>query len=111
MNREQAKAMLPLIQAFAEGKEVQVRGPRDVWGTGENLCFDGSIEDYRIKPEEKWDWAIYCTHKSSKREVFHDIIMASTEEEAKRACAEEEGVRAIYHKYRYARVEGSKVEA
>lgn len=111
MNREQAKAMLPLIQAFAEGKEIQHKNRYGFWIGVESPCFEGSIENYRIKPEEKWDWAIYCTHKSSKREVFHDIIMASTEEEAKRACAEEEGVRAIYHKYRYARVEGSKVES
>lgn len=31
MNREQAKKLLPIIQAFAEGKTIQVKGPDNRW--------------------------------------------------------------------------------
>lgn len=49
MTREEAKELLPIIKAFAEGKTIQFRG-RDV----EESSFDGSLNDYRIKPEPKY---------------------------------------------------------
>lgn len=31
MNREQAKELLPIIQAFAEGKTIQVKASDGLW--------------------------------------------------------------------------------
>lgn len=61
MTRERAKELLPVMQAYAEGKEVQYRASdyeRDEWiSTGDPIWF--GHYDYRIKPEppqpeEKW---------------------------------------------------------
>ena len=49
MTREEAKELLPIIQAFAEGKTIQFR-ERDI----EEPSFDGCINEYRIKPESKY---------------------------------------------------------
>lgn len=51
MNREQTKELLPIIQAFAEGKTIQAAGGRgwyDVDNINSNSC------KYRIKPEPKY---------------------------------------------------------
>ena len=53
MNRKEIKKILPVIQAFAEGKEIQVKGGNN-WRTSEDLNFDLSPEEYRIKPEPKY---------------------------------------------------------
>ena len=49
MTREEAKELLPIIQAFAEGKTIQFR-ERDI----EEPSFDGCINEYRIKSEPKY---------------------------------------------------------
>lgn len=54
MNREQAKDLLPIIQAFAEGKEIEYRskGFNEEWREMHEmpgLSFDS--HEYRIKPE------------------------------------------------------------
>lgn len=60
MNREEAKALLPIIQAFAEGKTIQMEMIDGTWTDREQLSID-DIEDiidspkiYRIKPESKY---------------------------------------------------------
>lgn len=56
MNSEKAKALLPVITAFAEGKEVQVNsGTKEhpTWFTRTDLCFDWAVENYRVKPEPR----------------------------------------------------------
>lgn len=55
MNRQQAKGLLPIIQAFAEGKTIQSRfiNGSNTWWDDNNLSFgDGVL--YRIKPEPKY---------------------------------------------------------
>lgn len=58
MNRQQAKELLPIIQAFAEGKTIQVKGPDNRWYDYKNktckLNFDSDPQDYCIKPEPKY---------------------------------------------------------
>ena len=49
MTREEAKELLPIIKAFAEGKTIQFR-ERDI----EEPSFDGCFNEYRIKPEPKY---------------------------------------------------------
>ena len=58
MNREQAKEMLPIIQAFAEGKTIQVKASDGLWygREGENCEFNFNADPqvYRIKSEPKY---------------------------------------------------------
>lgn len=56
MTIEEIKEMLPIMQAFAEGKPIQFRKGYD-WidiKTGEDLSFLRPPSDYRIKPESKY---------------------------------------------------------
>lgn len=56
MNRNQAKALLPIIQEYAEGKTIQsryVKGDTSLWYDDEDPSFDDDLE-YRIKPEPKF---------------------------------------------------------
>ena len=54
MTRENAKQLLPIIQAYAEGKEIQYL----VWGNDDwrtlrgNPHFEESADRYRIAPEK-----------------------------------------------------------
>ncbi len=55
MTREQAKDLLPIIQAFAEGKIIEFRNKSfKEWVEIENPSFDPTITNYRIKPEPKY---------------------------------------------------------
>ena len=51
MNREQTKAMLPFLQAFAEGKDVQYQNFVGNWVTLASIGESEQPERYRIKPE------------------------------------------------------------
>lgn len=57
MTREEAKALLPIIQAYAEGKTIQTKIKTDSTGLAEawidviNPDLDGNPGCYRIKPE------------------------------------------------------------
>lgn len=56
MNRNQAKALLPIIQAYAEGKAIEsrcIKGDKSLWYNDEDPSFDDDFE-YRIKPEPKF---------------------------------------------------------
>ena len=56
MNRERAKELLPIIEAFAEGKEIEMQGNSIGWEDGgEQLSFDTELE-YRIKPQPREFW-------------------------------------------------------
>ena len=52
MTREQAKELLPIIQAFAEGKTIQVWA-NDTWQDEEYPSF-GELSLFRIKQEPKY---------------------------------------------------------
>lgn len=53
MNRKQAKEMLPIIQAFAEGIGVETKTGSG-WISIENMSFAGNPDSYRIKPEPEY---------------------------------------------------------
>ena len=56
MDRNQAKALLPIIQAYAEGKAIEsrcIKGDKSLWYNDEDPSFDNDFE-YRIKPEPKY---------------------------------------------------------
>ena len=55
MDRNQAKALLPIIQAFAEGKEIEIFDwTKKMWETAILPHFDCDSIFYRIKPEPKY---------------------------------------------------------
>ena len=57
MTREEAKILLPIIQAFSEGKTIQSRCITDempLWWDDNNPTFEIDDFDYRIKPEPKY---------------------------------------------------------
>ena len=57
MTREEAKELLPIIQAFAEGKPIQdkIEGITDWVDTDEiNFVYEGTKIKHRIKSEQKY---------------------------------------------------------
>ena len=81
MNRERAKELLPIIQAFAEGKEVQYYSTNnDKWIDVTNAVFDGSAR-FRLKPEPKYVWinvygeGVGCNYYSKQEaELYLSLI-------------------------------------
>lgn len=72
MNRNQAKDLLPIIQAFAEGKCVETKTGSG-WISIENMSFAGKPDSYRIKPEPKYrpfKNAEECWEEMQKHECF-----------------------------------------
>ncbi len=55
MNKDNAKDYLPLVQALAEGKTIQLKAFGQ-WIDLENPDFVYSLKHYRIKPEPKKEW-------------------------------------------------------
>ena len=55
MTREEAKELLPIIQAFSEGKTIEIYNNRE-WNDLiiESVNFDCEPSCYRIKPEPKY---------------------------------------------------------
>lgn len=53
MTREQAKKLLPVIQAFSEGKDIETKTGSG-WISIESMSFAGNPDSYRIKPEPKY---------------------------------------------------------
>lgn len=57
MTREEAAKLLPIIKAFAEGKQIQCKVSDDKGGKWVNTfhpTFDVENFGYRIKPEAKY---------------------------------------------------------
>ena len=76
MNRNQAKEILPIIQAFIDGKQIQHLYNK--WEDIENLTSDLIInpELYRIKPEPKYrpfKNAEECWKEMQKHQPFGSI--------------------------------------
>lgn len=57
MTRKEVKLLMPVLQAFAEGKTLQIRKlDEETWydTTKDNLNFNLYNYDYRVKPELKY---------------------------------------------------------
>lgn len=58
MNRQQAKELLPVIQAFAEGKTIQLKSSDGLWYNREGeeceINFNEDPQKYRINQEPKY---------------------------------------------------------
>ena len=56
MTREEVKEMLPVLQAFVDGKTIEsrcIKGDKSLWYDDEDPSFDYDFE-YRIKPEPRY---------------------------------------------------------
>ena len=53
-NAQRLLSLLPIIQAAAEGKEIQTSYRQEPWKTCNDICFTSPLECYRIKPEPRW---------------------------------------------------------
>ena len=68
MTPEQAKEFLPIITAFAEGKDIEFNLPGDGlgWQRTSTLCFSSEPFNYRIKPEiYKYKRYVYTNNNQS----------------------------------------------
>lgn len=57
MDRKQVKEILPVLQAFAEGKTIQsrcIKGDKSLWYDDEDPSFNDDDLEYRIKPESEY---------------------------------------------------------
>jgi len=64
MNREIWAPILPVIQAFVEGKQVQQKGYDNRWHDTDTM-YAVLGREYRIKPESKPDVVIYLGQELS----------------------------------------------
>ena len=96
MTREEAKELLPIMQAFAEGKTIEYRGIGGAWKVANTPTWSSHLI-YRIKPEPKYRpfktneecWNEMQKHqpfgwlKSKKNGRFHCIGEVSWSDEFK----------------------------
>ena len=54
MTREEAKRMLPIMQAYADGKTIEMLCYNDEWKKVDEPSFKVDPKYYRIKPESKY---------------------------------------------------------
>jgi hypothetical protein len=77
MTREEAKKFLPIIQAFAEGKNIETYYYSDkTWRETNNPSFSLCFE-YRVKPEPKYrpfNSKEECWNEIQKHEPFAWVI-------------------------------------
>ena len=73
MNREQAKELLSIIQAFAEGRAIELEDSYGKWVESDLLAFDLSPKNYRIKREPEYrpfKDAVECWQEMQKHQPF-----------------------------------------
>ena len=83
MTREEAKQLLPIIQAFSEGKEIEglYKGTKSPWFKIKDMDFNEGII-FRIKPEPKYRPfanAEECWQEMLKHQPFGWVKMKDTE--------------------------------
>jgi hypothetical protein len=76
MTREKAKRLLPILQAFAEGKQIQLGSDRGGWNDcSGHLVFDSDPKYYRVKPEARRVFIRKCSENGVVR-VFDTMLEA-----------------------------------
>ena len=80
MTREQAKELLPIITAFANGEDVEIRTTKG-WMSLDKPHFEGTISDYRIAPKPRKVWVNeYPGFPLTHSLCFHDTKEQADEE-------------------------------
>ena len=81
MNRKEVKSFLPILQAFADEKEIECR-KEDKWYKVLEICNEMNPQDYRIKPEPKYrpfKNAEECWKEMQKHQPFGWVKLKDTE--------------------------------
>lgn len=90
MTREKVKELLPIMQAFADGKEIQMRRLDGMWIDCDlpTMAFGNSGDCYRVKPELQWrpfklqeyldGYADFYSKRLVKRKNNPDAVYAIT---------------------------------
>ena len=75
MNRVKARELLPIIQAFADGKDIQCHQMNDTWKVLDDPQFS-IIAELRIKPEpiEIWCMVNNKGHCLGNQPAKNDIV-------------------------------------
>ena len=78
MTQEEAKALLPIIQAYSEGKTVEYLTARNEWVELKDPEFNYNVNVYRIKPDPKYrpfKNAEECWQEMQKHQPFGWITL------------------------------------
>ena len=79
MTREEAKELLPIIQAYAEGEKIEMLDFKGRWVKMTNPDFTLSPENYRIKPEYRpFKTKEECWNEMLKHQPFGWLISKAT---------------------------------
>jgi len=77
MNRERAREILPIIEAFANGEKIQFHDGDDWFGIGTEGIDAEALDDgglqYRIKPKEPREFWVRSTVEVTDSVVRHPI--------------------------------------
>lgn len=82
MTRENAKALLPIILAYAEGKVIQIINPSGEWIDNNEPLFNCDYSIYRIKPAPTYrpfKDAEECWTEMLKHQPFGWVKLKDTE--------------------------------
>lgn len=71
MNKDNARDYLPLVQALADGKVIQVQGPDGSWYDVSEPSFNYLPKDYRIKPEPREIFVVIDNDNDAYHLAFH----------------------------------------
>lgn len=73
MTPKQAKELLPILQAIADGRQIEERRDgHDVWGKFEPGDILMSSYQYRVKPEPLKAWVVFCGHENDSVSLFRE---------------------------------------
>ena len=95
MTREDAKVLLPIIQAYAEGKEIEIFDKTTkMWKTAMLPHFNCDSSFYRIKPEPTYRpfkdteecWTEMLKHQpfgwvKDKKDVHHRVLITAVDDD------------------------------
>lgn len=76
MNKDNAKDYLPLVQALAEGKEIQMKNGAGIWTSYRDMDFCLIASEYRIKPEPKEIWVNEYPNEINSAYRSYDLAAA-----------------------------------
>lgn len=95
MNRKEAVELLPIIKAYAEGKEIEIFDKTTkMWRTAMLPHFDCDPKNYRIKPEREYRpfkdaeecWQEMQKHRpfgwvKDKKDVHHRVLITAVDDD------------------------------
>lgn len=97
MTREEAKTMLPILQAIVDGKTIQHKTINREWYDTNVASLDHLVtyyKDYRIKPEQKYRpfkdaeecWTEMLKHQpfgwvKDKKDVHHRVLITAVDDD------------------------------